>query len=165
MIATRKFPMVIICFIVSMGFVLSSFADDSAGIHEWQGGPHIGFSLYTGIIGAEIQKGHYGLTLGLPESIGFKYYPDERGYRWFYGVHVLKNSSDDKEIIDNIPYDSKTVVYSGLGFGYRWRWFDHLDLTTSLSATYASEKRTGPAAKRTEQSLGLYPGITIGYTF
>lgn len=165
MIAARKTLSIIIFFVISMVFVLSSFADDAPGLHEWRGGPHIGFSLYTGIIGAEIQKGHYGLTLGLPESIGFKFYPDERGYRWFYGLHVLKNHIDEKEVIDNIPYDKTTVVYSGLGFGYRWRWFDHLDLSASLSATYVSEKRTGPYAKRTEKFLGAYPGITIGYTF
>jgi hypothetical protein len=165
MTTVRKLPMIIIFFTISMVFVLSSFADDSPVLNEWRGGPHIGYSLYTGIIGAEIQKGHYGLTLGLPDSIGLKYYPDERGYRWFYGLHFMKNHIDDKEVIDNIPYDSMTTIYSGLGFGYRWRWFDHLDLTSSLSATYVSEKRTGPYAKRTEKRLGLYPGITLGYTF
>jgi len=157
--------MILIFLVVSTGFVFSSFAEESPGLQEWRVGPHLGFSLYTGMLGAEIQKGHYGLTLGLPDSIGLKYYPDERGYRWFYGLHVLKNYLDENKVIDSVPYDRVTVIYSGLGFGYRWRWFDHLDLTASLSATYISEKRTGPYAKRTEKSLGPYPGITLGYTF
>jgi hypothetical protein len=157
--------MIIAPFIIAIILASPSFADDTPDLKEWRGGPHVGISLYTGVVGAEIQKGHYGVTLGLPTCIGIKYYPDERGYRWFFGIHTMKYSTDNKESIDNITYDRRRVTNTGAGFGYRWRWFNHLDLTTSLSVTYLNEELTGQFAKRTEKSYLLYPGITIGYTF
>lgn len=145
--------------------VVPAFAEESPTTQEWQGGPHVGFSPYTGIIGAEIQKGHYGITLGVPTCIGFKYYPDERGYRWFFGLHAMHFSVDEHETVNNIPYNESTNTYTGAGFGYRWRWWDHLDLTLSLSATYEKEKLNGMYGNRTDKFLSVLPGLTIGYTF
>ena len=175
MMTDKKSIRVFIAFIIVVLFAIQAFAEEpSAGqasevkppvASEWRGGPQVGFSPYIGIIGVEIQKGNYAVSLGLPTCIGLKYYPDVRGYRWFYGVHAMHFSVEDRQTINNIPYNDSTVTYAGAGFGYKWRWWDHLDLTLSLSASYNKEKHTGPFGYRTEQSLGMFPGITLGYTF
>jgi hypothetical protein len=161
----RKSIRIFIASILVLLVVAPAFADEPQTAPEWRGGPHIGFSPYTGIIGAEIQNGHYGLTLGVPTCIGFKYYPDERGYRWFFGLHAMYFSLDEQKTVGNIPYNGSTNTYAGAGFGYRWRWWDHLDLTLSLSATYEKEKQTGSYGNRTDESLYAFPGLTIGGSF
>lgn len=175
MMIDRKSIRIFIAFIIVLLFAVQAFAEETPEdqvpveklpvVSEWRGGPHIGFSPYTGIIGAEIQKGHYGVTLGLPECIGFKYYPDERGYRWFYGFHAMHFSVSESETVDNVPYNKSAYTFVGAGFGYRWRWWDHLDLTLSLSAEYGKTIYTGFFGSKTEQSVGALPGLTLGYTF
>ncbi len=165
MMTRRKSIRIFTAFILALLFVAPAFAEEPQTIQEWHGGPHIGFSLYTGIIGAEIQKGHYGVTLGIPTCIGFKYYPDERGYRWFFGIHAMRFSLDEQKAVGNIPYNESINTYAGAGFGYRWRWWDHLDLTLSLSATFEQEKLTGLYGNRTDNILSALPGLTIGGTF
>ena len=43
-----------------------------------------------------------------PASIGLKYYPDERGYRWFYGLHAMHFSVNEREMVDYVPYNEST---------------------------------------------------------
>lgn len=165
MLTFKKSIRIFIVLIMTLLLAAPAFAEEPQKTQEWQGGPHIGFSPYTGIIGAEIQKGHYGVTLGLPTCIGLKYYPDERGYRWFFGLHAMHFSIDKDQRVNNIPYNESTNTYAGAGFGYRWRWWDHLDLTLSLSATYENDNLTGSYGNRTDVSLYALPGLTIGGTF
>lgn len=165
MTTDRKLTRVVIAFIVALFFVVPAFAEEPPTAQDWQGGLHVGFSPYTGLIGAEIQKGHYGVTLGLPTCIGLKYYPDERGYRWFFGLHAMHFGLDEQETVDNVNYNKSSNTYAGAGFGYRWRWWNHLDLTLSLSATYEKERRTGFYGSRTDEGLYVLPGLTVGGTF
>lgn len=175
MMTDRKSIRIFIAFAVVLSFAAQAFAEEAPAdqvpaekppvASELRGGPHIGFSPYIGLIGVEIQKGNYAVTLGLPPCIGLKYYPDERGYRWFYGLHAMHFSTNGSETVDYIPYNESTDTFVGAGFGYRWRWWDHLDLTLSLSAEYAKIKYTGYFGNTTEQSVGAFPGLTLGYTF
>jgi hypothetical protein len=126
MMTDRKSNRIFIAFIIVLLFAAQAFAEETPEVQapaekppvasEWRAGPHIGFSPYTGIIGVEIQKGHYGVTLGLPECIGFKYYPDERGYRWFYGVHAMHFSTDENGTEGFFPYNKITDTMAGAGF-------------------------------------------------
>lgn len=165
MIARKNINNIVIHIILVLLSVVPAFAEEPQTIQEWQGGLHIGFSPYTGIIGAEIQNGNYGVTLGLPACIGFKYYPDDRGYRWFLGLHAMRFSLNEQQTIDNTSYDKSTNTYLGAGLGYRWRWWDHLDLTLSLSATYEKNELTGSYGNRTDASIYPFPGLTVGGTF
>lgn len=165
MMPDRKSIRIFIVFIMALLIEAPAFAEEPHSTQELRGGPHIGFSPYTGVIGAEIQKGHYGLTLGIPACIGFKYYPDERGYRWFFGLHAMHYNLDENETVDNVPYNELTNTSAGAGFGYKWRWWDHLDLTLSLSALYEKERKSGSYGSRTDNTLFALPGLTIGYTF
>lgn len=146
-------------------FVSPALADEAQPAPEWRGGPHIGYSPYTGVIGVEVQKGHFGATLGVPVSLGLRYYLDEQGYRWFVGFHGRHDAYDEDETIDGIPYEDVTFTDAGIGFGYKWRWRNHWDLTANFSVGYGREKRTGMYATRTEEYIGLFPGLSLGYTF
>ena len=128
-------------------------------------GPHVGFSPYTGLIGAEFQKGHMGFTLGIPLSAGIRYYFDENGYRWFLGAHAMYYSIEDDETKDGVRYEEKDSTFAGLGFGYKWRWKNHWDLTLNLSVAYYRERLTNDSVERTDEYIAVLPGITIGYTF
>lgn len=131
----------------------------------WRGGPHAGFSPYTGIIGGELQNGHWGFTLGAPAALGVRYYPDREGTRWFFGAHGMWYKLEKDEDKDGIRYTDQENYLAGAGFGYKWRFKGHWDLTASLSLTYYSEELTNTSAKRTETGIMLLPGITIGYSF
>lgn len=85
------FPLMIMLLLITSHPV---FAANSPVDGEWGGTPHLGFSPYTGLIGVEIQNSHFGLTLGLPASIGVKYYFDEKGDRFFVGAHALRMEFD-----------------------------------------------------------------------
>jgi hypothetical protein len=149
--------------IMGMGSVLAD--DSSENFSRWRGGPQIGFSPYTGVIGAELQKGHYGLTIGMPASLGIRYYLDDRGYRWFFGAHAMYYSIDKDETKDGIRYENKDSTYAGLGFGYKWRWKNHWDLIVSLSIAYYKEELENDFADRTDEYISAMPGVAIGYSF
>jgi len=146
MMTDRKSNRIFIAFIIVLLFAAQALAEETPEVQtpeekppvasEWRAGPHIGLSPFIGVIGVEIQKSNYAVTLGYPASIGLKYYPDERGYRWCYGLHAMHFNVNEREYIDYVPYNESTETVAGAGFGYRWRWWDHLDLTLSLSAVY-----------------------------
>jgi hypothetical protein len=140
-------------------------ADDSRPETEWRGGPHLGFTPYSGMFGAELSKGHYALSVGFPLSVGLKYYSDPHGDRWFAVAHVMHLDVEEDYTVNNVRYDHVKDTLAGAGFGYRWRWADHWDLTASLSAVYQREQYTSATASRTEQSVWPFPGISFGYTF
>lgn len=175
MMTDRKSVRIFIAFIVTLLFVAPAFAKEPPAVQmseekppvalEWRAGPQIGLSPYIGVIGVEIQKSNYAVTLGYPASIGLKYYPGERGYRWFYGLHAMHFSVNEREMVDYVPYNESTETVVGAGFGYRWRWWDHLDLTLSLSAVYWKSKYTGYFGSTTEHFTMPFPGLTLGYTF
>lgn len=144
----------------------SAFADDTSKDNaRWRGSPNIGFSPYTGIIGAEIQRSHFGLTIGLPTCLGLRYYPDKKGYRWFFGAHAMYYDLEKDQTKNGIRYDSQKSTILGLGFGYKWRWRNHWELTASLSIVYNKEEIENDAASRTDEYILPMPGIAFGYSF
>jgi len=92
----------------------------AAPAQTWRPGIHIGFSPDMGMLGAEFQKGRYGITVGFPGNIGFKIYPGEQGTGLFYMAHAMYFAGEDDETIDDIEYDSYRNFDAGLGFGYKW---------------------------------------------
>ena len=163
--AVRIFNIFIIVMILTLFLTKPALAGPSNNPSEVHGGFHLGFSPYSGIIGAELQRGKYSLTLGLPASIGLRYYFNEQPNSWFVGAHALYYDIDEEETIEGIRYDEKEVLISGMGTGHKWRFKDHWDLVLSLSLVYKKEEFRNSYAKRTEESIGALPGITIGYTF
>ncbi|MDA8137973.1 MAG: DUF3575 domain-containing protein [Desulfobacteraceae bacterium] len=139
------------------------WADSAAP--QWRGGPHAGFSPYTGIIGGELQYEHWGFTIGAPAALGVRYYLGEDGTRWFIGAHGMWYKLKEDEDKDGIHYTDQEHYYTGGGFGYKWRFKDHWDLVASLSLAYYSEQYSNPNTKRTETGILLFPGLTIGYSF
>ncbi|MCP4746649.1 MAG: DUF3575 domain-containing protein [Desulfobacteraceae bacterium] len=158
-------------FVTVLSAVMIMGADSAKADHSFEnsqklrGGLHAGFSAYTGIIGAEIQKGHFGLTLGIPACLGLRYYFDETGARWFLGAHGMYFNVEEEETKDGIRYDEIDSTLAGAGIGYKWRWNDHWDLTLNLSLAYYKEKYTGDYATRTDEYITVVPGISFGYTF
>jgi len=62
-----KLKLIIVFVILLLGLNIHSVsADDIEQADALRVGPYIGFSMFTGIIGAEFQKGHMGVSLGLP---------------------------------------------------------------------------------------------------
>lgn len=136
-----------------------------APTQTWRSGIHIGFSPNMGMLGAEFQKGRYGMTVGFPASIGIKIYPNEEGTKLFCMAHAVYDAGDDDETIDDIDYDSYRTIDTGIGLGYKWRWKNHWDVVLSLSADFYKEEHSGPSGSRTETGFMPFPGLTIGYTF
>ena len=161
----RGYVMLFVFAIISVFLINPVLADPSQETSETQGGFHLGFSPYTGVIGAELQRGKYSLTLGIPASIGLRYYFNEQPKSWFLGAHAMYYNIDKDETKDGIRYTEKEVMISGLGFGHKWRYKDHWDLILSMSLVYNKEEFKNGIVKRTEESIGALPGITIGYSF
>lgn len=131
---------------------------------EWTGGPYLGMSPH-GVIGCEIQNDKIGFTIGIPTSFGFRFYPNSIGYRWFFCADVMQFKFDEDETIDNVTYDTYEKRLFAVGFGYKWRWKNHWELSSSLSITFNEEERSNDNQKRTEDGIGVFPGITFGYMF
>ncbi len=132
---------------------------------EWGGTPHLGFSPYTGLLGIEIQNSHFGLTLGMPASIGFKYYFDEKGDRLFLGAHAMRMEFDHDERKDGVLYKENKTTVLGAGLGYKWQWEQGWNITLSLSIVHYDEELKNSATSRTEDSIESFPGLTFGYRF
>jgi len=140
--------------------------DSSEDSLRWRGGPHIGFSYYTGVIGAELQKEHWGFTIGIPAAIGVRYYLDNIGYRWFFGAHAMNYNIDDaNETKDGIRYEELSSTAAGLGVGYKWRLKNHWDITLSLSIVWDRNELKNDYVSRTDDYILAMPGLTLGYTF
>jgi len=140
--------------------------DSSEDSLRWRGGLHFGVSQYTGIIGAELQKCHWGFTIGMPAALGVRYYLGERGYRWFFGAHAMYYDIDEAdEIKDGIRYEERTSTTAGLGMGYKWRLKNHWDIILSLSIAYQRDELKNDFVSRTDDYILAIPGLTIGYTF
>lgn len=142
-------------------YVLNMPADLSA---NWREGPHLGFSKYTPFLGLEFQKDHFGFYLGLPGNIGFKYYPNKKGYGWFFGINAVGYTIDTEETKNGDKYDEKKIQSVGLGAGHKWRFKKHWDLTISLSINSEWEELYGDETYR-DQYVSVWPTITLGYTF
>ena len=151
---------------VSVSGIEPVMADDSPEDSlSWRGGPHIGFSYYTGLIGAELQKVHWGFTIGLPAAMGVRYYIDNKGYRWFFGAHSMYYTLDDAdETKDGIRYDELTSTSAGIGAGYKWRLKNHWDITLSLSISWDREELKNDYVSRKDDYIMATPGLTLGYT-
>ncbi len=141
---------------------------NQAAATRWRGGPQLGFSPYTGIIGGELQYGRFGMTLGMPTTTGFKYYLDESGISWFVGVHGMWFRQEDyDEEKDDITYGEREGYLFGTGFGYKWQFRTHWELSASLSLAYYEEKLSDaePNDDRIDHYLFVFPGVSFGYTF
>jgi hypothetical protein len=139
--------------------------DETQSSIEWMWSPQIGYSPYIGILGAEIQKSHIGVTFGVPESIGVRYYFDDQGYSWFLGAHASYYPYKHEETKDGIQYDKTVTARVGLGFGYKWRWMNHWEIAPTLSVGYKRDKLSGDYGTRTDNYIVLSPGVSAGYTF
>ncbi len=161
----RKFVLILAVVILSVYLLSPSQAYSADDYSDVQGGLHVGFSPYSGIIGGELQTGHYGLILGVPASLGVRYFFREQRDRWFIGAHVMYYESEEEETKKGIRYDELKVLLTGFGFGHKWRFKEHWDFILSLSLAYQKEEYSNSYAELTEEALGVLPGITIGYTF
>lgn len=157
--------LLVISMIVLWGVGPVSAEDVSMDSPSWRGGFHIGYSDFTGIIGVELNKANWAVTLGMPAAIGVKYYLDENGYRWFVGAHAMSYSLEKDQTKDGIRYTDLSSTSGGFGMGYKWRWKNHWDLALSLSLSYDREILKNDYVKRTEEYIMAKPGLTFGYTF
>ncbi len=156
----------IVVFFLGDAFSDSAFAAEASDMNApWGGSVNLGFSPYLGGVGLELQQSNFGLTLGLPASIGVRYYFDPSGTQWFLGTHVLHYDVEDDETKDGVLYKEVEATWWGAGVGYKWRWAAHWDLTFSLSLVYEKEKYKNATATREEETIWSVPGITIGYAF
>lgn len=150
-------------------FVLGNFAsvyaaeDQISPQTNW--GIDIGFSPYIGIIGLEVQRNAFSISIGPPACIGLRYYMNGAGTRWFCGLHHMRYETENSEADDGIVYDTCENEISGLGFGYKWRWWQHLDLTFNLSIAYHQSNFENIDHYRKEKVAFLFPGLTLGYRF
>lgn len=133
--------------------------------NNWRVGPRIGLSGYTGLIGFEVQRRHFAFAAGFPGNVGLKYYIMPEGHSWFAGghfVHFKTNTSDFKYS----GYGGRTVwTEYGLGGGHRWRWGTGWDLSLSAGVAYIKEEEFSGPKKRITKSIGIRPGVTVGYSF
>lgn len=151
--------------VVSQGYAQDISEEKPMDTPSFRGGLHLGFSPYTGLLGLELSRGHWAATLGLPSCAGIKYYPDERGCRWFVGAHAMYFKIDDKETVDGVTYDKTTIGYAGLGLGYKWRWRNHWDLNLSASVAFHRRLLENDYMERREDYISFIPALTAGYTF
>lgn len=153
-----------LCYVV-MAAATPARAEENQPEPQWRGGPHVGLTPYSGVFGAEVSRGRLGVTLGIPLSLGVKYYSDDQGYRWFVVAHAMHMDVEQDNSIKNVAYDRVDDTTVGVGFGYRWRWRNHWDLTASLSAVYQRERFSNDFVTVTEESVWPFPGLSFGYTF
>ncbi len=130
---------------------------------RWRGSFHAGFSPYLGMFGLELQNLYVGFILGMPTSIGFRYYLNGNGHKWFLGVHGMHYNLESDKTLDGITYNKSENTLFGSGFGYKWRWKGRYDLALSLSLAYQKNIHTNDHIKRTEDGIMIFPGFTFGF--
>lgn len=144
----------------------SAYAEGTSKTRDaWGGGVHAGFSPYLGLIGLELQQTNFALTIGLPASIGVRYYFDPSGTQWFLGTHVLHYDIEEDKTKDGVRYTEQKATLWGMGVGYKWRFRERWDLTLSLSLVQEKKRLKNSTASRTDDTVLSLPGITIGYVF
>lgn len=156
---------IVLFIVISQGYAQDISEEKPLKTTPFRGGLHLGFSPYNGVLGLELNRGHWSFTLGLPSSAGIIYYPDKQGYRWFMGASGMYYNFDEDNTEDGILYDEETDVYAGVSAGYKWRWRDHWDLSLSVSALYHRRLLENDFMERREDYIVFLPGVTVGYTF
>ncbi len=127
--------------------------------------PKIGYSLFSGILGLEVQRGHFALDIGLPTSGGIRYYFHPSGHSWFTGLYGSGYGLDKDETIDGIKYTHYSRIGGGTGGGYRWLWHSGWALELGATVGYEEEHWTNTFAKRWVKSILFSPLATVGFSF
>ncbi|MBL0350214.1 MAG: hypothetical protein IPP68_07560 [Elusimicrobia bacterium] len=129
---------------------------------QWFIGPRIGLSGFTGFIGLETQRNHWGFALGFPYTIGLRYYFQIPKHSWFTGAFQRTYYS----YYDSPTGLSKENKYheNGIGGGHRWRWKSGWDLELDFTVGYGTEQEL-IGLRRKGTYLSLRPGIAFGYSF
>lgn len=157
--------------------LFSSFAighDDHGNSHsniiEEKAEPYynmsFGLSPYFGILGLEIQEGKHSISIGIPETISYRYYFEPYQNTKFIGVFYSKWSSDEHDDYHNGFYytDFESISY-GLGIGYRWQWASGWNTTLSLSLYDYDDTYSNTSAYLEESGVLIFPGLNFGFKF
>jgi hypothetical protein len=127
--------------------------------------PKIGYSLFTGVLGLEVQDRHLAFDIGIFPSGGVRYYFRPHGHSWFVGLFGSGIGYDNDETKDGIAYTHYSNIQGGAGVGYRWMWRSRWNLELGATVGYEKQYWTSPDAWRWETSIAFSPLATAGFSF
>ncbi|MEA3354470.1 MAG: DUF3575 domain-containing protein [Campylobacterota bacterium] len=128
-----------------------------------------GVSAFECMMGIEVQSTNHSIGLGACRQISYRYYKNPNRDSIFYGIYAGKDSGYDrgesKKKINDIVLKDKDSSFGGIGAGYRWQWVNNWNLTANIALNYSKTKYFNQDQMLEENSLILFPGITVGYRF
>jgi len=124
-----------------------------------------GDSLFTGLLGVEVQRNHLAFDFGLPTSGGIRYYFRPQGHSWFAGLYGSGYGYDHDETKDGIAYTHYSNIGGGVGAGYRWLWRSRWNLELGATAGYEEEYWTNSYVTRWQKSIIIGPNVLVGFSF
>ncbi|HMX42170.1 MAG TPA: TonB-dependent receptor [Elusimicrobiota bacterium] len=146
---------------------LFPFSSSAALLGEnkrWTLSPKIGFSPFTGVLGAEFRWEHLGLGAGY-SAFGVKYYFSRRGSSPYVGPFFSKYRLDHNETIDGIDYDRYTHREVGVSGGYQWQWKSRWNLEVGLKYSHLRKKWEKSPRWREEKGNFIGPAVAAGFAF
>jgi hypothetical protein len=160
-------PAILGCLLIGiLFFAQPPKAYPSEGKSEnWFIGPRIGVSSFTGLLGLEMQYKRVGVSVGIPNRAGARYYVFHPGHAGFIGIFGSKYGFQDDHTIENQFYTDRDIMESGAGIGYRWRWGSGWDLEAGLSTIFKKEISSGRSGEYIKKSIFLFPILAFGYSF
>ncbi|MBL0350718.1 MAG: TonB-dependent receptor [Elusimicrobia bacterium] len=150
-----------------VGTVLCPFPSSAALLGEnktWTLSPKIGFSPFTGVLGAEFRWEHLGLGAGY-STVGVKYYFWKSGSSPYVGPFFSKYRLDHNETIDGIDYDRYTHREAGVSGGYQWQWQSRWNLEVGLKYSRIKKKWEKSPRWREEKGNFIGPAVAVGFAF
>jgi hypothetical protein len=138
----------------------------NSGAKPWIATVKLGFSAFTGIVGAEYQYEHIAFDVGFPFSGGVRYYwrPQERS--WFLGAYGQGYGFDDKTTKNYVHYDHFSTIHGGLGGGHRWFFRQQrLQLEVGVAVGAGERRYSNPHQELVEQIVQVTPVLSFGISF
>ena len=151
--------------LILCGFECVNTAFAARTDQTWYVTPKIGYSLFTGILGLEVQRDHWAFDAGYFPSGGVRFYFKPQGHSWFTGVYGSGYGYDDNETIDGIAYTHKSAIQGGAAGGYRWFWRSRWSLELGLAIGYGETRWTNAYVERIEKGIRVNPLLTAGFSF
>ena len=162
---TRIYQTVLCVLIFSFVWLPPAFSEDTLSENippkkTWTMSPVVGLSVFTGLLGVEVQRGSFAFTTGFPGfRAGFRWYLRDPTRSWFVGP-VFDRPTTRTDPVTGVK---ETLGGFAIGVGYRWR--SGTDGIFELGGAIGQKyEETRPRLTRME-TFHKFPLIGIGYSF
>ena len=122
----------------------------------------IGLDLMQGLYMLEYQHGHFGFSVGAPETYAFTYYNNPGFSSFFYRAGYANWTGQDITPCINCgdEHENEMGRAAGLGVGYRIKKATGFNFNFSVGMSYIEDPD-----RRPEKEFGPWGGFSAGYAF